>query len=518
MIKVLPAPEVSFEHAPYVCVGQPISFTNTSPQTVGHLWHFGDGDSSRINSPEHIFQEPGIYTVTLSGVSAVNGCSATFSSRVEVVGLPTAAFEPSTTDGCVPLSIRFNNTSIGGNYYQWDFGDTNTSIEENPRHTFHEVGTYSVSLVTTDLNGCFNDTSMLNIIVHPVPKAGFSFVRNLLCGTPVEVQFSNTSQGAEGYQWDFGDGSDSPLVNPNHIYQDTGLYNIRLIATNPFNCMDTLIKDMKAYPIPIAEFDVTQDTGCVPFDAQFLNMSSMSNRFQWDFGDGRSSNERNPIHTYFETGVFDVRLQVSYDDVCFDSLSLAELIVVRPSPFANFTYEEDKEPIPSGSYQFFNLSENAIRYEWEFEDGTISEEENPLHRFYQNGAQQIKLTAIGVNNCSDDTLLTLIPTFFKGLFIPNALSPEQGIGDVRVFKPNGAGLKEYHIQIFSQYGEQIWESSKLEEGRPKESWDGTLNGALLPPDVYVWKAFAIFEDGTVWQGMKGKDGKLKTMGSLLLIR
>ena len=102
--------------------------------------------------------------------------------------------------------------------------------------------------------------------------------------------------------------------------------------------------------------------------------------------------------------------------------------------------------------------------------------------------------------------------------MPSGFSPEQGIGEVRLFKPKGVGLKEYHMQVFSTYGQLIWESREIDEGQPIEAWDGTYKGKILPQDVYVWKAYAIFEDGTSWRGNIDEAGNYKTMGSVILLR
>ena len=79
-------------------------------------------------------------------------------------------------------------------------------------------------------------------------------------------------------------------------------------------------------------------------------------------------------------------------------------------------------------------------------------------------------------------------------------------------------MKEYHVQVFSPYGLLLWESTALENGSPTEAWDGSYNGKILPQDVYVWKVSGIFEDGTAWEGQKDERGKIKTLGSVVIIR
>ncbi len=513
-ITVHPTPEVSFESIPIVCLGDEVVFTNQSLGTIGHLWEFGDGDTSSLNNPAHIFTSPGIYTVKLTGLSAFNQCPNSFEQEIQVLDAPSAAFQIPQQEGCAPHSISTINNSINGAYYAWDFGDGNSSILENPNHTYYEPGTYTVSLIVTDENGCYSTTTNANIIVHPRPDISFEFERAALCGLPAEVQFQNNTIDATGYIWDFGDGNQSFLNSPNHTYYSEGDFTVQLVVSTPFGCIDSLKEEISIYPQPIADYDIETLQGCTPLEVFFNNESEMANHFLWDFGDGQTSTDQSPLHTYETPGFFDVQLVISNDEICFDTLVFEDAIEVEQNPVAKFEVHENQD----GSFQFINESEYADFYFWDFSDGTTMEEMNPSHRFLTNGIKQIYLEATSINGCVDDTLISITPDFIKALYIPNGFSPLQGIGDVRLFKPKGVGIKEYHVQIFSTYGQLLWESRELKEGQPLEAWDGTLGGVLLPQDVYVWKAYAIFEDGSAWQGVENGNGGFKTMGSVILLR
>ena len=115
-ITVFPAPEVLFEHPSYVCLNQPIEFENLSIDVSGNSWDFGDGATSTLTSPSHIYTQPGEYTVTLTGVSIFNQCPASYTSTVIVLELPTASFEPESTFGCAPFPLQLNNFSQGRNF------------------------------------------------------------------------------------------------------------------------------------------------------------------------------------------------------------------------------------------------------------------------------------------------------------------------------------------------------------------------------------------------------------------
>jgi hypothetical protein len=291
-----------------------------------------------------------------------------------------------------------------------------------------------------------------------------------------------------------------------------------LIASNQYGCLDTSLTEIRIYPEPEADFDVGTAEGCSPVDVKFINQSNASNLYSWDFGDGNTSNDVNPQHLFTEPGEYDVKLIVSIEGACFDTIYRQNIVTVHATPFANFEPVEVVDQSSDGTYEMINLSEDADEYYWEFSDGGFSEDENPIHRFYGDGAQQIYLEARSHYGCVDDTLITFLPEFFKGLHLPNGFSPEQGIGDVRLFRPRGVGLKEYHVQVFSTYGQLLWESKALEGGQPAEAWNGTYRGQIMPQDVYVWKCQATFKDGTSWKGEKSEKGGYKTMGSVILLR
>ncbi|MEM6965043.1 MAG: PKD domain-containing protein [Bacteroidota bacterium] len=517
-VMVYPPPHVEFGHPLFVCQNQPISFENLSVNVGSTNWDFGDGNTSTLSSPEHIFTQPGEYTVTLTAISLFSQCPATFTSTVTVLDLPVAAFEPSSLYGCAPFEMQLTNTSQDALFFQWDFGDGNFSSEYSPSHWYETPGTYQIALIASDNNGCFHDTTIYNINIYPSPKSDFEYEKQSICDVPADVGFTNLSEGATQFLWDFGNGFQATNTNPSVTYTEATTYQVSLLVENEFGCQDSSAQNIRIYPQPVADFEVVGAEGCEPIEVIFNNTSAESNLFYWDFGNGKISNTANPTVAYEDDGVYDVQLKVSIDDVCFDSVTVTSAVNVYAVPQADFEVEEVNAGTSDGTIQITNLSVDGDHYYWEFSDGHTSNAIHPRHRFMNNGNQQIYLDVTTSYGCQDDTLINFVPKTIKGLFIPNAFSPEQGIGDVRIFQPAGIGLKEYHIQIFSPYGQLLWESREIEEGQPAESWDGTLNGKLMPQDVYVWKAFAIFEDGSIWQGVPKKNGGYKSMGSVTLLR
>jgi PKD repeat protein len=520
-ITVHPSIDVSFaQAAPFACEDATFQFTNTSLQPLaGIAWDFGDGATSNALNPQHVYTTPGTYTVIMTGYSTSFGCPADTQSVIQVFAKPNATFATNANSGCTPVNVNFTNTSSSSAiFFAWDFGDGNSSNLPNPSHAFINTGNYVVTLTATDANGCADDTTMVNFIVFPSPISSFVPDATSQCGLNDYVELTNTSQGATQYYWNFGNGQYSNLTNPTINYNQLGDYTITLVTQNQFNCNDTIQTIYSVLPGPAADFEIESQNGCEPLTVQFSQASTNSTNFYWYFGDGDSANVANPIHTYNDGGTYNVTMVASLNDICFDTFYIPGAVFVDVAPEASFIMEEFNPSNPTGTYNFTNTSIGASIYFWDFGDGNTSTDENPQHRYDYNGLKQVMLVAVSPTGCVDTTLFELAPTFFGGLYVPNAFSPRVGIADVRVFRPVGVGLEEYRVQVFSQWGELLWESDVLDDaGVPVESWDGTYNGELMPQGAYVWKVYAIFEDGSNWQGMPDFNGTVRKIGSVTLL-
>jgi large repetitive protein len=166
-----------------------------------------------------------------------------------------------------------------------------------------------------------------------------------------------------------------------------------------------------------------------------------------------------------------------------------------------------------------NVSTGAESYQWEFGNGKYSSEENPVALFTEDGTYTIKLISLNQFDCSDTTYYQY-ELLFKGLYVPNAFSPSGASLGERLFQPKGINLIQYHISVFDIWGHLMWESTELDEhGSPKEGWDGTHKGTLMPQGNYMWKISAVFVDNSQWEGSDiGVGTSTKTMGTVTLIR
>ncbi|HNW77138.1 MAG TPA: gliding motility-associated C-terminal domain-containing protein, partial [Bacteroidales bacterium] len=118
-----------------------------------------------------------------------------------------------------------------------------------------------------------------------------------------------------------------------------------------------------------------------------------------------------------------------------------------------------------------------------------------------------------------DTTFYLYEVRFNGLYVPNAFAPLSDNQGVKLFKPVGMNLKQYHVQVFNTWGELLWESTLLDsKGSPVEGWDGMHDNHLCPSGTYLWRIDALFEDGTIWEGSSNGTGQPGIFGTLTLIR
>lgn len=518
LITVLPAPvlENIILTPNSICAGKVVEAAVISSSNINNYeWFTTSGDSSTLTSPSFVFDTIGTHTVNVITTSTDNGCIATLSKEITVTPKPIAEFIPSIVDGCSPLTVTFLNTSTTANYYVWDFGNGNTSSQENPIQTFESnVDTsFWISLVSIDSIGCADSTGML-LNVYGQPMADFEFSDNHICEAPVTLDFINTSESVTSLTWNFGNGQTSTNNNPSVTFLETGTYPVTLIVSNPYGCQDTIVKNLFIYPQPKANFEVTK-AACEHEAITFINNTTNATEFLWKFGNGDTSTTRHPIYTYKQAGNYPITLIASYDGYCIDSIIQQNAIEIFESPTANFRFIQLVEPKEAGIIQFLDESENAISQHWDFGTGDTSIEMNPTYRFYDKEPKVITLTIENEIACQHSKDTTLTPEIVPSLHIPNALQPTLGTPETRVFQPKGSCLATYQIWIYDKWGTLLWHSNELDDGQPKEAWTGEYKNELLPQGAYTWEIDAVFEGGIPWQGVGNP--KKKT-GTIMLIR
>lgn len=248
LIRVFPEAFADFEFEYDTCVAGPVDFTNLSSSDGGdiveYLWQFGDGDTSSVIDPSHLYLTPGRKPVNLF-IRDENGCPDDTTIFVDwFPAPPLIIIEPSVFDGCAPQEVFFNNLSspIDSTYdIVWDLGDGTSSGDISPTHVYTEVGAYDVSLSITSPLGCnISDSFPSLITVRPAPIADFIFAPDQPSNFQPEVSFTDQSIDAISWDWMFGTTGSSFEQNPVYVFPDTGLQVVQLIVTHPSGCKDTI--------------------------------------------------------------------------------------------------------------------------------------------------------------------------------------------------------------------------------------------------------------------------------------
>lgn len=251
-VTIHPVPHAGFITPSAFTCGLPssIQLTNTSTGAISYQWDLGNGMHSQFENPVATYNTQGTDTIVLVATNQYN-CADTALKPVSIYPLPSLnSVDVQPAQGCKPLYVMFKANATNANHYVWNFGDGTTYESDGPfaSHTYTDSGTYSVQLQMYSYSAC-GDTILLKdtVTVHPVPTAGFEYFTNddaiYENGT---VQFSNTSQGATSYMWNFADGSLSTEVNPSHMFEEINHFDVMLIATNQYGCSDTAIQGVFA--------------------------------------------------------------------------------------------------------------------------------------------------------------------------------------------------------------------------------------------------------------------------------
>ena len=240
--------------------------------------------------------------------------------------------------------------------------------------------------------------------------------------------------------------------------------------------------------------------GCAPLKVIFRSMIAPEDSCKWTFGDGGYSYDRNTEWLFDIEGDYRVDLDIYTADGKRNTSSVD--IIVHPSPEARFEIIPENAIIPDDEIVFLNYSTNAVRYKWDFGDGTTSELFEPRHAYNKYNNYDIQLIAYSEYGCSDS--LMIYNAFsgsgyfvdFPNAFIPNPNGPSGGYYSPRsdesayVFHPVYSGVASYQLRIFSRLGILIFESNDINIG-----WDGYYKGALCEPGVYIYKVRGIYING-----------------------
>ena len=453
LVTVVEPPIASWEGPVVGCPGDTLQFTNTSQGTMTYEWDFGDGSSvSQEASPNHFFSAPGQFEVCLTVIqTSVGNCSATTCQTVVISAPPTAGF--SFTDSlCLGQTIMFSSEAIGNTLFcDYSFGDGNFSGVCETEHMYGAAGGYQVTQIVTDDQGC-RDTLTQPVFIRPLPEPAFSFLAMDGC-FPDTISFMNESILADSYQWDFGDGNTSTVINPIHVYANPGTYTVRLTAFIDGLCMAEVSQEVIIAAAPEAVIVLPSEPPC---SASSLSFSNGSNgpyvSQQWDFGDGFVSFEENPEHTYQAPGTYEVELVVATaNGECTDSTTTSITIF----PAIQATAVVSQVTCNGGTDGLIDITTAGGTAPFNFAWSNGSETEDIANL----GAGSYQLAITDSNTCSWDTTIVIVA--------PEPITAEVEITGTTCF--DGSDGQLLLRAISGGVGPYTW------------NWSGGVSDSLLAP-------------------------------------
>ena len=402
------------------CAPLVVQFLNQSTGNISsYSWSLGDpdgscnsGPTSDLANPGRIFTDPGIYCICLT-VEDGNGSSDTEckTQYIEVYQPPQSDFEGTNLVGCAPLTVNLSDLSTPGTgtivAWQWDLNNTSCIGLSGPSVscTYDTPGSYDITLITTDIYGCTHFITKEDfVLVSDQPMASFSADVTGTCAAPLTVNFSNNIPNTANvdFEWWFGDGSTSNDPNPTYTYNNSGDYDVGLVATNTITgCSDTLVVNDYIAIGNAVNFTFTPESGCEDLTVDFTDLTPSSANWQWDFGDGMgTSMAQNPSYTYTDPGCFFVTLTASTLG-CSGSRTAEVCIEVFPEPAPSYSASGNYSCEVPYTVNFTASATSANQFIWDFGDGTIISDGSSIsHVYNEHGSYPVSLTVITADGCS----------------------------------------------------------------------------------------------------------------------
>lgn len=431
-----------------------------------------------------------------------SGCpNATDSVTIHFNAAPTVNVTAVDTS-CAGYDIVLNsNSSTNDGWWENLTGD-GTFNPDTAATTIFVSGQVDVTNGYVDIafhslnnGGCkvVNDTT--RIIIIPSPIVDFTTTEVCQGNQNNFTDLTTSIDAITAWNWTFETGQTSNIQNPDFTFTQAGIHNVELVVTSQNGCMDTLIKPIKVHYLPNVNFSIPEP--CL-YGATFIDSTTVQDTtiasWSWNFGDGVTSTEQNPVHQYTTAGNYPITLTVVSNFGCTNFLTINQDIY--PAPNADFTYSPDYAEVDE-SISFTDLSTSSnstIAYwYWDFDfNGNTSIIQNPTQAYEDAGAFNVELIVIDAAGCSD-TIVKVVNVLY-GPDVPTAFSPNgDGVNDYIMVL--GGVFEEIEFTIYNNWGEIIFQTTDINS----QGWDGKIKDKDQPIGVYVYKANVKTADGKEYE-------------------
>ncbi|HQL93466.1 MAG TPA: PKD domain-containing protein, partial [Candidatus Hydrogenedentes bacterium] len=378
-------------------------------------------------SPSHAYTAAGVYTVTLTVTTSAGTDEEVKADLITVSDPngPVVDFTASPTLTVTGTPIQFADLTLPGDAplasWQWDFGDGAQSLVKSPVYAYPAPGVYSVTVTVTDTNGLTGVLAKPDFIVVSAPNGPTAdFTAAPTTGlAPLTTQFVDLSLPGGApvttWEWVFGDGQTSNLPAPEHTYAAAGAYSVSLTVTTAIGTSSVTKPNFVVVTAPggpAADFTAYPTAGKGPLTVQFANLSTAGSagitQWAWTFGDGQTSTEQSPRHTYGAQGSFPVTLTVTDANANTSQVTKVNYVVVSAPTTLTAAFTSD---VTSGTAPLTVMfTDQSIEGQqpitgrlWNFGDGETSTVQNPVHIYTESGNYTVTLTVSTASGSDAET-------------------------------------------------------------------------------------------------------------------
>lgn len=508
IVQANPQPTADFTfHRIDLCDSGYFDLINKSRYTDDVIWTINNAGTNTNYSPRVLLPRSKdsilTHTVKLATFNSF-GCKDSITKSTSIAPYVVANFDTAkSTRACILSEVNFSNTSTNAKYHIWYFGDNGISVGNSVKYIYKTPGIFDITHIAIDSIGCSDTISAkgkIEIISRPIANYFTTPIRPKMPNALVNFTNLSSSVLPLNYNWQFGEpGATSTLVNPQYTYSDSGWYTVRLIASNKV-CEDTIQNPIYVEPpLPTINFSVSPSEGCGALTVNFTNNTVNATRYIWNFGDGFSSTDENPTHTYTIPGYYRVSLLASGPGG--DTISYKDsLVQLYEPPIAYFNAIPVVLFLPNTTVFTINESYDGLTFNWyvyDYPAGNLiatSTDSMPSFELPGLGKYSIMLVVEDDQGCLD-TLLREEVVEVKNLGVikmPNAFSPSSSVGLNDTFKPVHLGIDDsyYIMSIYSRWGELLFTSTDINIG-----WDGKYEGDFVKEGVYIYTVKGQFYNG-----------------------
>lgn len=343
----------------------------------------------------------------------------------------------------------------------------------------HETNTYQF---TVEYDGCKSEDSVKVTVLPEIVAIATCDTNSICSGDTIHLHASGGSVNAK-YSW-----SPASIVSEKEAvdllaWPESDSKVVLKVEEGGCSDYDTL--EIKVSQRPKADFDESHLHGCVPFAVNFEQKSKGAEFYIWDFGDESTiSNESEPMHVFWEPGLYRVMLTVFGEGACSDSALGANVLVIdtAAADFSSLPSEEVTLYLPDAEVQFLDDSRKGIAYIWEFGDGVTSHERSPKHRYEKPGKYYAKLHVLNEEGCVSTLTRGPFVVISPEISVPNIFSPN-GDGKNDLFEVSYAGMEDYDIMIRDRWGKVMYKANDI-----RRPWDGInmIDAKDAPKGVYFY--------------------------------